>query len=119
MYERKFRELRESFVYWQRRDCFLDSAERFETWLTPYAIPLESLSEFSDGHSIHDVFDGFFLFKVEGDMILGRPILPNSTDDDLPRDKSIGYRIPLAALKDAPRVKYEAGHRDPNGYVTL
>lgn len=114
------RRLCDSFRLAEMRDCIRQHAEAFGEWLSPFAVPVESIPEWREdavGGYCTEEIDIYFLFWIDGDFVFGKPYVPNATDSNLPRDKSIGYRIPVTSLRAVPKIKHKEGYRDRDGYV--
>ena len=126
MNPKKLRQLADSFAVVELRDCTRQNGETLAVWLSRFAIPVDDLPSPPEGaESYHSIErDGVFLLPffnwwIDDETVIGRPIVPNQTESGLPRNPSVGYRIPLGELKYAPKVKRKQGERDRDGYVVI
>jgi hypothetical protein len=111
-----------SFRSVEERYCIRTHADLFRDWINQFRVPVEELpprpNETSgQGGYCAEGLDIFFVFWIAEEWLFGAPNVPNASDSGLPRDKTIGYRIPLDALKAVPKVKRKHGYTDADGYV--
>lgn len=82
--------------------------EAFNAWLVPFTVPKETLPEMPENPVGACSVDGWIYFfqwyvDLSGAFVIGRPIVPNAGDCNLPPNKAIGYRIPGSALESMSR----------------
>ena len=87
-------------------DCSREQGLAYRRWIEQFAVPVAELPAPPPDFSFSaEGIDIFMRWCLGGDAVYGYPILPNATDSDLPRSKTIGYRILVDELRNSPNVK--------------
>ena len=119
MSAKQIRRLCSDFAAAEAGDCSREQGLAYRRWIEQFAVPVAELpaaTQFGPHFSVEGI-DVFMRWHVVGDAVYGYPVLPNATDSDLPRNKSLGYRIPTDELRNAPKVKMKVGPRGVDGFA--